>query len=76
MPTNLPAQVSSLVGRDREIAAVRQAVGEHRLVTLPRAGLTGSGCGKTRLALHAAADQLDAHPDGGVTRRQSIGPRR
>jgi predicted ATPase/class 3 adenylate cyclase/DNA-binding CsgD family transcriptional regulator len=60
MPTNLPAQVSSLVGREREIAAVREAVDEHRLVTLTGTG----GCGKTRLALHAAADRLDAHPDG------------
>jgi predicted ATPase len=33
---------------------------EHRLVTLTGAG----GCGKTRLGLHAAADQLDVHPDG------------
>ena len=60
MPTNLPAQVSSFVGRDAEIAAVREAVREHRLVTLTGTG----GCGKTRLALHAAADELDVHPDG------------
>jgi len=60
MPTNLPAQVSSFVGRDAEIAAVRQAVRENRLVTLTGTG----GCGKTRLALHAAADELDVHPDG------------
>lgn len=60
MPTNLPAQVSSFVGRDAEIAAVRHAVREHRLVTLTGVG----GCGKTRLALHAAADELDAHADG------------
>lgn len=60
MPTNLPAQVSSLVGRETQIASVRQAVREHRLVTLTGTG----GCGKTRLALHAAADELDAHPDG------------
>jgi len=60
LPTNLPAQVSSLVGRDLEIASVRHAVSEHRLVTLTGTG----GCGKTRLAVHAAADQLDVHPDG------------
>jgi predicted ATPase/class 3 adenylate cyclase/DNA-binding CsgD family transcriptional regulator len=60
MPTNLPAQVSSFVGRDAEIAAVRQAVRENRLVTLTGTG----GCGKTRLALHAAADELDVNPDG------------
>ncbi len=60
MPTNLPAQVSSFVGRDTEIEAVRRAVRENRLVTLTGTG----GCGKTRLALHAAADELDGHPDG------------
>ena len=60
MPTNLPAQVSSFVGREAEIASVRQAMREHRLVTLTGTG----GCGKTRLALHAAADELDVHPDG------------
>lgn len=60
MPTNLPAQVSSFVGRDAEVAAVRQAIREHRLVTLTGTG----GCGKTRLALHAAADELDRFPDG------------
>lgn len=60
MPTNLPAQVSSFVGREAEIASIRQAIREHRLVTLTGSG----GCGKTRLGLHAAADELDAHPDG------------
>lgn len=60
MPTNLPAQVSSFVGREAEIASVRAAVREHRLVTLTGAG----GCGKTRLALQTAADDLEVHPDG------------
>ncbi len=60
MPTNLPAQVSSFVGREVEIASVRAAMSEHRLVTLTGAG----GCGKTRLALQAAADDLELHPDG------------
>jgi predicted ATPase/class 3 adenylate cyclase/DNA-binding CsgD family transcriptional regulator/tetratricopeptide (TPR) repeat protein len=60
MPTNLPAQVSSYVGREAEIASVCQAMRDHRLVTLTGAG----GCGKTRLGLHAAADELDVHPDG------------
>ena len=60
LPTNLRAQVSSFVGRDPEIASVRQALREHRLVTLTGTG----GCGKTRLALHAAADELDVFPDG------------
>jgi predicted ATPase/DNA-binding NarL/FixJ family response regulator len=60
LPTNLPAQVSSFVGRDAEMAALRDAMREHRLVTLTGTG----GCGKTRLALHAAAEDLDTHADG------------
>src|SRR3954451_1346931 len=60
LPTNLPAQVSSFVGREAEIAAVHEAMHEHRLVTLTGTG----GCGKTRLATHAAADALDIHADG------------
>src|SRR3954469_13658000 len=60
LPTNLPAQVSSFVGRQAELTSVRAAMREHRLVTLTGAG----GCGKTRLGLHGAADELDVHPDG------------
>jgi predicted ATPase/DNA-binding CsgD family transcriptional regulator len=60
MPTNLPAQMSTFVGRDLEIASVREAMAEHRLVTLTGTG----GCGKTRLALQVAADELDRHADG------------
>jgi predicted ATPase/class 3 adenylate cyclase len=63
-PNNLPLQVTSFVGRERELAEVtRRLVGEPpgpRLVTLTGPG----GTGKTRLALQAAADVLDAHPDG------------
>ncbi|MDQ1381973.1 MAG: hypothetical protein QOJ71_2692 [Actinomycetota bacterium] len=60
MPTNLPAQVSSFIGREVEISSVRAAVQDHRLVTLTGAG----GCGKTRLALQAAAYDLEVYPDG------------
>ena len=47
---NLPAEVTTFVGRRRELAAVAAAVGKYRLVTLRGAG----GVGKTRLALRAA----------------------
>src|SRR5262245_13674958 len=61
-PTNLPVQATPLIGRGRELAAVvalvkRPAV---RLVTLHGPG----GCGKTRLALQAAAELVDDFPDG------------
>src|SRR5262245_48864479 len=57
---NLPVQLTSLVGRERELAEVGELVGRARLVTLTGAG----GAGKTRLALQAAADRLEDYPDG------------
>jgi predicted ATPase/DNA-binding CsgD family transcriptional regulator len=58
--TNLPAQVSSFIGREGELAAVRALVGGSRLVTLTGAG----GAGKTRLALQVAAGLADGAGDG------------
>jgi predicted ATPase/DNA-binding CsgD family transcriptional regulator len=58
--TNLPAQVSSFIGREAELAAVRALVGGSRLVTLTGAG----GAGKTRLALQVAAGLADGTGDG------------
>jgi len=48
---NLPSQVSSFIGRDAELAAVRRLVGGSRLITLTGPG----GAGKTRLGLQVAA---------------------
>jgi predicted ATPase/DNA-binding CsgD family transcriptional regulator len=56
----LPAVLSSFVGRQREAAEVGEALAGARVLTLTGAG----GCGKTRLALHAAAEALPRHPDG------------
>jgi predicted ATPase len=53
---NLPVQLSTFVGREQELAEVHALVRRHRLSTLTGAG----GCGKTRLALRAAVDLLDA----------------
>jgi hypothetical protein len=50
-PSGLPAEVSSLVGRGPQIAAVLERLHTARIVTLTGPG----GCGKTRLALRAAA---------------------
>jgi predicted ATPase/class 3 adenylate cyclase len=60
--TNLPAQPTPLVGRDRELEAVRTLLlaEETRMVTLTGPG----GTGKTRLALQVAADAVDEFPDG------------
>src|SRR5262245_31766059 len=60
LPHNLPLQLTSFVGRERELAEVAGLLGAHRLVTLTGVG----GTGKTRLALQAAADALPAYPDG------------
>ena len=59
-PNNLPEQVTSLVGREREIDEIRGALSEARLVTLTGA----AGCGKTRLALQTAAECCDEFDDG------------
>jgi predicted ATPase/DNA-binding CsgD family transcriptional regulator len=58
---NLPAQVTSYVGRNREIAEIRELLASSRLVVLTGAG----GTGKTRLALHVA-EALSPHYRHGV----------
>jgi predicted ATPase/DNA-binding SARP family transcriptional activator len=57
---NLPRQLTSFVGRERERADIAHLLGRARLVTLTGPG----GCGKTRLALEVAADALAQLPDG------------
>jgi predicted ATPase len=59
-PNNLPQQMTSFIGRERELAEIRRALGASRLVTLLGAG----GLGKTRLSLQAAAEAMDDFPDG------------
>jgi predicted ATPase len=57
---NLTVEPSTVIGRERELADVRALLRSSRLVTLSGAG----GAGKTRLANGAAAEMLDAFPDG------------
>jgi predicted ATPase/class 3 adenylate cyclase len=59
-PTNLPLQLSSFIGRQEEIAEVRQLLLQHRLVTITGTG----GIGKTRLAIEVARSLLEAYEDG------------
>ena len=49
---NLPVPITSLVGRQKEVAEIRVCLSKNRLVTLTGPG----GVGKTRLALAAATD--------------------
>jgi predicted ATPase/DNA-binding SARP family transcriptional activator len=58
--TNVRAELTSFVGRDADVAAVRKLVGEHRLITLIGPG----GSGKTRLATETARTLLGDQPDG------------
>jgi predicted ATPase/class 3 adenylate cyclase len=60
LANNLPAQLASFVGREKELAEVRALAGSSRLVTLTGAG----GCGKTRLALQLAVGLADGSGDG------------
>src|SRR5215204_5757398 len=59
---NLPLQPTPLIGREKEVAEVRDLLGgdETRLLTLTGPG----GIGKTRVALQTAADLLEDFPDG------------
>jgi len=57
---NLPAQLTTFVGREHELRALNDALQTTRLLTLTGPG----GIGKTRLALEVATQALDAFPNG------------
>ncbi len=59
-PNNLPIQLTSFVGREREVAEATELLARSRLLTLTGPG----GTGKTRLSLQVAAAAADAYPDG------------
>ena len=62
LPNNLPAQLTSFIGREAEIRKIADLLGKEqvRLVTLTGPG----GIGKTRLSIQVATDQLEHFPDG------------
>src|SRR6266496_4666373 len=60
-PNKLPVQLTSFIGRERELAEVERLMSTSQLVTLTGAG----GCGKTRLALRVTTD-LSSHVEDGV----------
>src|SRR5215510_9989956 len=57
---NLPQQLTSLIGREAELAEINTRLSDHRLVTLTGSG----GVGKTRLSIEAGRGLLDRFPDG------------
>ena len=58
--TNLRAELTSFVGKDADVAAVRELIAEHRLTTVIGPG----GSGKTRLATETARTLLGGLADG------------
>lgn len=57
---NVPAELTSFVGRPRELGDIKRLLASYRLLTLTSTG----GVGKTRLALRAAARTQRAFADG------------
>ncbi len=60
LPNNIPRQLTSFIGREREIVEVKDLLARALLLTLTGTG----GSGKSRLALQVAAELLDQYPDG------------
>jgi len=57
---NLPLQRTTLIGRENDVAEVKELLDQHRLLALVGSG----GVGKTRLAVQVGADLLPRYPDG------------
>jgi predicted ATPase/class 3 adenylate cyclase len=60
VPSNLPPELTSFVGREAEVHRVKTLLSSTRLLTLTGPG----GTGKTRLALRVAAEMTTSFPDG------------
>src|SRR5688572_7910251 len=58
--TNLPASLTTFIGRGKEQSDVIQLITKHRLITLTGAG----GVGKTRLAIRVGKQVLEKYADG------------
>jgi predicted ATPase/class 3 adenylate cyclase len=59
-PNNLPQQLTSFIGREREVVDLKKLLASTRLLTL----LGAAGIGKTRLSLQVAAEAMSDYPDG------------
>ncbi len=59
-PNNLPVQLTSFIGREREIAEVTRLLASTHLLTLTGVG----GCGKTRLSHQVAAEVIEEYTHG------------
>jgi predicted ATPase/class 3 adenylate cyclase len=59
-PNNLPAQLTSFIGREKEISEIKALLNSARLVTLTGSG----GTGKTRLSIEVGTQLLPNFPNG------------
>jgi predicted ATPase len=59
-PNNLPTQLTSFVGREKELADIQKLLLDTHILTLIGPG----GTGKTRLSIQVASALLDRFPDG------------
>jgi len=57
---NLPTQLTSFVGREKEMAEIKALLNSARLVTLTGSG----GTGKTRLSIEVSTEELTSFPNG------------
>jgi predicted ATPase/class 3 adenylate cyclase len=60
LPNNLPRQLTSFVGRTKELGEINTLLQRTSLLTLTGSG----GAGKTRLALQVAAEMIESFPNG------------
>src|SRR5258706_384199 len=59
-PNNLPAQLTSFIGREKETNEIKSLLNSSRLVTLTGSG----GTGKTRLSIEVGTEELTHFPNG------------
>jgi predicted ATPase/DNA-binding XRE family transcriptional regulator/Tfp pilus assembly protein PilF len=60
IPNNLPASLTTFIGREKELVEILQMIRKHRLVTLTGSG----GVGKTRISLELGGQVLDEYANG------------
>jgi predicted ATPase/class 3 adenylate cyclase len=60
IPNNLPVQLTSFIGRKKEVEQIKKRLEKNRLVTLTGSG----GVGKTRLSIQVASELLEGFPYG------------
>jgi predicted ATPase/DNA-binding CsgD family transcriptional regulator len=60
IPHNLPAQLTSFIGREKDLTYIKKLLLDAPMLTLIGPG----GTGKTRLSIRAANELLDQYPDG------------